>query len=764
MKHLKRKNKHLLIKKGRIISLILSRHLSLGIIISLILISVTSIPTYSLLSNTFSMDITADGGNHLNIENGNDTLSLDNTAETAWKSISPIIPTVANNTITDPSSGQEVDYGPVYLMTPSDSLTSNVNLQIQYILKKSGGTTENVNNAPGSTLVEPFEVFVGDMDNFNIGVDSSYDFYSGTTTTEHSINVYPQSYDAQGTDRRMVPSGFYQIGTQIFTKVDSSDAQKGLKLPSINSTCTSYSSGAYYGVRLNSPATVDGVTLPQNLDIFYDGYTDRAISGTYQSGSAAADDIIDGVNWRYLQRVKPITFKYDSISDKYGISSVSFQFFTDDMQSGSANNSTEFASVSGSYFNVYLSDGTNQIEVPEFADVLNRFAQSGPVGNMISLNLPEEYFSIIKSASGLGHGLQLLIDDTRIGNSGDSFCIDFAKMTVNKEAAKGSSNNITINGKVVDKNSNPISGVKVTTGDGKSAITASDGTYTISGADPGLLSLTFSHEKYKTAVFMYGNATKGSTIDLVSNNSNWQVLYMGLKSEIIANEKLSVSATIQKCDLNGTPIAGESPIGLNSSDLNSSSDYKIINTNGSGTIVNQSIQLKNLSPNSRYKITYKLYLRSYDDIGDIAKFDLLFSSRIRAKSTQESNPRWDEDSSGSEYTTSVTENGSIPMSPNVNETASNSKIYFERPNTSSYWSDFSTGPVPYFYLNNTTPLTNSGNITKFTDGSDWYKYTFDNNSAITENSYIKISDSADTTRTSGKLYYFSTQKIFICTN
>ena len=598
--------------------------------------------------------------------------------------------------------------------------------------------------------------------NFNFGA-GTYDFYSGTSTTEHGIEVFPNNYDAQGTDRRMVPSGFYKLGTKIFTRVDSGNENNGLMIPSIDSTCAAYSSKSYYGVKLNSDITVDGLMVPQNLEVFYDGYTDRALTGRNQGDTGSvADHIFDGVNWKYLQSVKPVTFKYNNIISEKSIKSVSFQIFVDDVQSGDSTNPTEFAKYSTTDFNVYLSDksGMNKIEIPEFAKIINKFAQSGPIGNMINLNLPPEYFSIIKTASGLDGGLQLLIDDSRMATSGDSFAIDFAKMTVNKEAAKGASNAIAqVNGQVVDLASNPISGVVVTTGDGKSAITSGDGSYSISGAAPGILSLTFSNCQYKTETYMYGNASNGATI-----NIGTQTLYKGLKSEIPAKEKLNVQLTIQKCDVSGNAIDGESPIILESKNLNATNDYKIVNTNDEGTNIVQSQLIKNISPGARYKLTYKLILNSYQDISDIAQFNLLFSSRIRAKLTQENNPSWLDDGTGSSYSVHATEPTTNVINPQ--DTSANtdfSEIYFERPDTASYWSDFITGQLPNFYLNSTVALPVE-NISKLSSGSSWYKYTFGNNTSINDNSYIKVVDCGNSANTSGKLNYFSTQKIFICTN
>jgi hypothetical protein len=728
--------------------------------IGFIIISFTVFPTFAYVSKYVVPNLSLNGGNQLNIQNGYVELQLNNDASTNWSNVTPSTPEVSSNSIIDPVSDQEISYGPVYVMTPQDLLSNNLNIQTEYNIKKNGGTPESSNNSTGSTLAEPFEAISGDLDNFNFGA-GTYDFYSGKSTTEHSIEVFPQNYDSQGTDRRMVPSGFYQLGTQIFTKVDGANVDNGLKIPSINATCTAYSSKAYYGVRLDANTTVEGKTYPRYLEVFYDGYTDRGLTGKNQADTGyVSDHILDGVNWKYLQKSKPITLKYNTIPQNNGISSVNFQIFIDDMQSGDSTNPTEFANYSTSYFKVYLSqkDGANKIEVPEFSKIINKYAQSGPIGNIVNLNLPSEYFSIIKNASGLDGGLELLIDDTRVGTSGDSFAIDFAKMTVNKEAAKGASNTITqITGTIIDSNSVPISGVKVVTGDGKSVVTDANGNYTITGAAPGLLNLTFSHYQYKTETYVYGNVSNGTSVAIGN-----QILYKGLKSEIPASEKVQVDFTIQKCDLTGTAI-GE-PIVLSSKDLNSTSDFKIVNTNDAGTNILYSKLLKGISAGSRYKITYSLKLKSYGDIGDIAQFNLLFSSRIRAKLTQENNPSWAEDGTGSNYITSISEpnNGTIIEGSGTGD-SNYSEIYFERPTTAGYWADFSSGALPLFYLNSTTALDGS-KITKFNSGSDWYKYTFDNNTSISDNSYIKIVDGGNAANTSSKLYYFSTQKIFVCTN
>ena len=733
-----------------------------------ILISITVIPSYAYLTGTDPLTLNNSSIQNLDITNGNVNINLSNTSA-SWTNVpATSTPAVGTNSITNPYSGQQITYGPVYLdpaySSSNTNLTSNIDIQTEYIMKKTGGTPEITNSTSGD-LAEPFEVIVGDVDNFNTGF-SNYDPYSGNTTGA-KFDMYPKEYDAQGTDRRMVTSGFYNFAKGFLTKVDTGNINNGLKSGATNATFLSYSSGAYYGATVNNAVTVDGITYPKNLFVTYDGFSDRLINGTtYKSGSAA-DCNMDTLNWRYLQKPKPVTFKYNNITDNQKISTVSFQIFTNDLQSGLATNATSFSAQSSSYFRIYLSGvgGANKVEVTDFAKVINKYAQDHVVGNMITLNLPAQYFNLIKNSGGLGNGLELLIDDTRPGISGDSYAIDFAKMTVNNPAARGSVNTVTVKGNVVDVNSTPLSGIKVTTGDGKSAVTDSNGAYTISGAAPGILSLTFSNYKYNDAVYVYGNATAGSTIDITSSP---QTMVMGAKPYINANEKYSVQFILQKCDSNGNAIDGETPIVLDSKNLNSTNDYTLTDGNGTGTQVMQSHIFAKVQPGFRYKLTYVLNLKSYNDIGDVMPFGLTFSSRIKAKITQENNPGWTNDGTGSSYQDSLTEytdEAATTTGTSTYSDPSKTQVYFEKPTTASYWT--ASSPTLTLYTGTGYSPSQNGStqtMVQDTNNSGWYKYTYSDHVSILANTTIKIVDGGNSSNTSGYLYYFSTQKVFICTN
>lgn len=741
------------------------------IILGMICISITVIPSYAYLTGTSTVTLNSMGVGNLQIQNGTVQLDLTNDGTTSWKNvIATSTPAVGASSITDPFKGQEITYGPVYINPSYNSantnLTSNIDIQTEYIMKKNGGTTEIVNQTSGGSLCEAFESIVGDIDNFNLGTAAGYDYYSGTSPGSHSLDIYPKNYDPQGTDRRMVAGGFYDFMKGVLTKVDSSDINNGLYLTAAtNATLASYSSGAYYGATVNTAFAIDGTTFPKNLFVTYDGYTDRSLTGK-KDGGAAPDYNFDGSNWRYLQKPKAITFKYANIPEGQGISSVNFQIFTDDLQSGLASNTNTFSTQSSSYFRLYLSkkNGAGKIEVTEFAKVLNKYAQNGPIGNIITLNLPESYFNIIKSAGGLGEGLELLIDDARPGTSGDTFSIDFAKMTVNNPAARGSGNSVTVSGKVVDTSATAIAGVKVTTGDGQSAVTDSSGAYTITNAAPGILSLTFSHYKYKDETYVYGNAAAGDSVNLTSTP---QELVKGVKASIIANEKFKVKFTLQKCDGSGNAIDGESPIVIESKNLNATSDYILKNGNGTGTQALQAQCLAKIQPGFRYKLTYTLTLNSYDDIGDLMPFNLSFQSRIKAKITQENNPGWGNDGSEVGYDSSLTEysaeTGTVATGTYSDSTKT--QVYFEKPTTSSYWT--ASAPTLTLYTGTGYSPTINGTtktMTQDATNTGWYGYTYADHASMLPNSTIKIIDGGNAANTSGYLYYFSTQKVFICTN
>lgn len=83
--------------------------------------------------------------------------------------------------------------------------------------EKVGGTKEGDPNIPDDDIdvddredISGFDLLVGDIDNLGFGYDDLDPFKD--ITPVHNLDVYPKdSEDAQGTDRKMVNTGFYNF-------------------------------------------------------------------------------------------------------------------------------------------------------------------------------------------------------------------------------------------------------------------------------------------------------------------------------------------------------------------------------------------------------------------------------------------------------------------------------------------------------------------------------------------------------------------------
>lgn len=92
-------------------------------------------------------------------------------------------------------------------------------------------------------------------------------------------------------------------------------------------------------------------------------------------------------------------------------------------------------------------------------------------------------------------------------------------------------------------------------------------------------------------------------------------------------------------------------------------------------------------------------------------------------------------------------------------------MYFEKPTTASYWT--TSAPTLALYTGTGYSPSQNGStqtMVQDTNYTGWYKYTYNDHASIPANTTIKIVDGGNASNTSGYLYYFSTQKVFICTN
>ena len=721
----------------------------LVLLLSLIIISVTVTTSYAYFVGELNWLSLNGDLNKLSISNGSVNFDVDYEKST-WKNAKGDIITEVSN----PQNNAEVTYGPVWVEQKGENkLTSKVDLLSEYRLDKEGGSEEvarlEVDNGLDTIIAEPFEVIVGDIDNF--GYAEKGDPYTNSSSN-HNLNVFPSSYDSKGTDRRMVGSGFYDKLSENYGKTQGFYAVDKYQYYGILNSSMNYDQAVYYGHK-----TYKNYMLPNGIynDYFlYDGYTDRTIRG------AAGGSYHDGKDWTFLQKSEPLKFTYNKVEKD--IKSVTFQVFTDDIQSQLAGNrnASDFGQASGSVFNVYI----NGVEIPEFRSILNKISQSGPKGNIVTLHLPEKYFYLIKNSSGLDKGLSFLIDDKNGWNlwkdyyTGDSFAIDFAKMTVNAQATGSEANEYfgTVGGYVKDASGNPIEGVEVVTGAGETAVTSSTGYFSIR-TYKGTVKLTMKKDKYKTKV-EYFKTDIDSALNIVTLNYD----------AIIMQEKYQVEIIATKCDLDGNPILDENgeeiKIIKRSSDLNDESYY----LRESGTIVSEAINLK-FEPDSKYKLEYKLILKDRASLKDIQDFNIDFTlSSIKIKASQENNSGWAGTGTGENYYTTfnnIEVNKDLPEIGDeiVKETDSKgtTEIYFELPDT-NYWQGISNTS---FFVN--------GNLLTETEGQKvdlgtFYKFEANRfgliDGTLNSNKGSRILVQGGSGQTTGSLYWFTTQKVFICTN
>lgn len=683
------------------------------------------------LKSSNSLLSSSGGVNSFSIHNGQLDIIADS-SEAKWNSY-------GDNRIVNPISGQVASFGPVWVYGKNnEDLTSNIDLITEYQMNKINGTKEvSDKNTNEENICEPFEVIVGDVDNF--GLSGSTDPYI-TSIVNKSMDIYPSDYDARGTDRRMVNSYFYDNKNKIVTKGDGG-------------ANAWYPGGYQYNFANYYSCNYNGYT------VYYDGYTDRGMRGALTNGSSVAPDCFqDGVNWKYTQKAEPITFKYNNIDSNKEIKSVFFQIFIMDIQGGDYPNKSscsDFQKVSDVNWTVTLktSSGYSSIEVDSFSKKINSMYQTGPSGELVTLELPSAYYNLIKEASGLDSGLELLIDDpyTPIG---DSYCIDFAKMTVNGQAI-GTYNNPSdyVNGTVVDSTGKEIEGVNVTINDGQTQTTGTDGSF-LFNTYQGTVRVKLSKDGYATK-YAYLNTGSNEKITLEEDT-------------IVMQEKYSVKIVATKCDLSGNPIAGENALVLNkkSSDvLGQDKNYYI---KQDGTIVQEAFELL-FEPNYKYKFEYIISLKSKDDIKDPKAFDITFSiNNIKIKASQENNP--DFLTSSDRYLTkgnNVTNNSFLSNSTS-NGSNSNTEIYFEIPTTAYYWSSDVSNTK--FKVNDTLLTSSDGTTTSTDTSSEWVKFKFndydklDASSNSTKGCKIYVYESDTPSNNSGDLYWFTTQKVFICTN
>ncbi len=217
--------------------------------------------------------------------------------------------------------------------------------------------------------------------------------------------------------------------------------------------------------------------------------TDRIMVVTSFNGAPPfGDDGYTDTTSRPDNDVAPIIMEFSKQIEGITIKSAVLQIFVDDFQ----------APVWGTSYEVRL-DG---IRVTAFEEVINSLDQTGPIGKLITVQVPFDFLTQLQDGV-----MSLFIDDTTTG-AGDGFAIDFVKLLINpKEIA----NTGSIAGTVFDAETGaPLEGALVSAAGMVELKTGRDGTYTLADVPAGLVVIQASKQGYSTEV---------QTIDLLAGQS-----------------------------------------------------------------------------------------------------------------------------------------------------------------------------------------------------------------------------------------------------
>lgn len=160
--------------------------------------------------------------------------------------------------------------------------------------------------------------------------------------------------------------------------------------------------------------------------------------------------------------VRPITLEY-SLEGR-ALAGAIIQIFIDDLQ----------APRWGADYKITL----NGLRARFMESRLNVLDQDGPVGQLISIDVPDEFISEVSSGR-----LEIKIDDLTTG-AGDGYAVDFVKLLINPHIVLQTGQLV---GQVVDAQSgDPIEGATVVAGGGAADITDANGEYVLNDVPAGL--------------------------------------------------------------------------------------------------------------------------------------------------------------------------------------------------------------------------------------------------------------------------------------
>lgn len=219
--------------------------------------------------------------------------------------------------------------------------------------------------------------------------------------------------------------------------------------------------------------------------------TDRVVLSSKLKPSAPKGCGADGYSGTWdAKKSKPVPYKLPTTSLKgVEVKNAFVQMFIDDFQAPSLC----------SKFKVEL----NGKRFVEFEKVLNAIEQTGPVGKLITVPIPEEFFADLTSKPAV----TIHIDESL--GAPDGWAIDFVRLLVNRKrenTCKG-----TIRGYVVVKEAEtPVANARITLADGTTTQTDAEGRFSIANVPTGFEVVTASASGYADGT---GNADVGQGED-----------------------------------------------------------------------------------------------------------------------------------------------------------------------------------------------------------------------------------------------------------
>ncbi len=192
--------------------------------------------------------------------------------------------------------------------------------------------------------------------------------------------------------------------------------------------------------------------------------TDRImVISSYNGNTPNGYDGYTSCTERPANTVAPVTLNYNLTGIE--LQAARLQIFVDDFQ----------APVWQANYQITF----NGQRVPELETLVNSLNQTGPIGKLITFNIPANYLSLLQ-----GGTLAIRFDDTSSG-AGDGYALDFVKLLINPTDTIGQVGQLS--GTVTDSASGqPLPRVAISVNGEYRAVTDTQGRYAVNDVTSGL--------------------------------------------------------------------------------------------------------------------------------------------------------------------------------------------------------------------------------------------------------------------------------------